>query len=63
MGFIKVILFSVIKGYVLPKIIDEIIDYLEQKAKDSTVTEIDDSIVAGIKAHKEQIIDQVKKAI
>lgn len=62
-AIIKTILFSIVKGYVLPKILDEIIDYLDKKAKDITVTEIDDSIVDGIKAHKDEIITQIKKAI
>lgn len=62
-AIIKTILFSIVKGYVLPKILDEIIDYLDKKAKDMTVTEIDDSIVDGIKAHKDEIITQIKKAI
>ena len=57
---IKTILLKIIKDYVISKVIDEVIEYLKEKAADTKNTEIDDAIVNGIEASKQDITDSLK---
>ena len=57
---IKTILLKIIKDYVISKVIDEVIEYLKEKAADTKNTEIDDAIVNGIEASKQDITDFLK---
>lgn len=47
---------------VLPKVIDLLIDVLEELA-DRTSTEIDDKMVEEIKKHKDQIMSGIKRRV
>ena len=60
---LRLIAFSIAKNYILPRIIDEIINVLESWAKRTEFTDIDDHVVKGIRAHRDEIVREIKKAI
>ena len=59
-ALIKMILLKVIKDFVISKVVDELLEYLREKAADTQNTQIDDAIVAGIEASKDDITNFLK---
>lgn len=58
---LRMIAFSVVKNYILPRIIDEVIKILKDWAARTEFTDVDDAAVAGLEAHKEELVAALKK--